>query len=410
MKVLRIIARLNVGGPARHVIWLTRGLEDDEFQSRLIAGTVPVGEEDMGYFASENGVEPIFISELSRELSIKDGISLFKIYREMSLFSPDIIHTHTAKAGTVGRAAAFLYRWFTPGTFVGRPRRVAVVHTFHGHVFHSYYGVLKTRLFLMIEKVLARVATDRIVTISAQQLDEIHGRFGVGRPGQFAVIPLGIDLEAFSFSESDRKVLRDEIGAANDEIVVGFVGRLTEIKNLPLLIRSARLARDKSAGEPKIRFVVIGDGNVRATIEKLAQEDGVAAAFTFLGNRPDVAGLLPGLDIIALTSRNEGTPLSLIEAMAAGVPFISTAVGGVVDLAGSVVEERDNFTICKRGVLAEDDSDESFSAGLLYLAKSEKLRQSISIAGRVFVSEQYSKDRLVCDIRELYRGLAGGDS
>ncbi|MBK9766922.1 MAG: glycosyltransferase [Chloracidobacterium sp.] len=183
MKVLRIIARLNVGGPARHVVWLTRGLEDDEFQSKLIAGTVPVGEEDMGYFASENGVEPIFIPELSRELSIKDGISLFKIYREMSLFSPDIIHTHTAKAGTVGRAAAFLYRWLTPGTIVGRPRRVAVIHTFHGHVFHSYYGVLKTRLFLMIEKVLARVATDRIVTISAQQLDEIHGRFGVGRPG-----------------------------------------------------------------------------------------------------------------------------------------------------------------------------------------------------------------------------------
>ena len=406
MKVLRIIARLNVGGPARHVVWLTSGLDDGEFESRLLAGTVPPGEEDMGYFAEQNGVTPRYIAELSRELSIKDAISLIKIYREMRAFRPDIVHTHTAKAGTVGRVAALIYRWATWRTLIGRPRPIRVVHTFHGHVFHSYYGRAKTGLFLFIEKVLARVATDRIITISEQQLGEISGRFGVGRPHQFAVIPLGIDLGQFAAAGASRGTLRAEIGAADDEIVVGFVGRMTEIKDLPLLIRSARRVLDDASGGPKMRFVVIGDGNVRSAVEELIRNEGVAGAFHLLGNRPDVAELLPGLDIMALTSRNEGTPLSLIEAMAAGVPFVSTAVGGVVDLAGKVVDARASFSICERGVLAADDSAASFSDGLLYLAKNEKLRQSLSTAGRDFVLERYSKDRLVSDISEFYRELS----
>ena len=140
MKILRIIARLNVGGPARHVVWLTDAMREGEFETTLIAGTVPEGEEDMSYFAARHGVEPIYIKEMSRELSPKDAISLFKVYRTMLRERPDIVHTHTAKAGTVGRAAAFIYKWLTPGTLIGRPRKVRVVHTFHGHVFHSYYG------------------------------------------------------------------------------------------------------------------------------------------------------------------------------------------------------------------------------------------------------------------------------
>src|SRR5438445_13319455 len=132
MKILRIIARLNVGGPARHVVWLTKALNDSEFESTLVAGTVPEGEEDMSYFAAENGVEPIYITELSRELSPGDAVSLLKIYREMRRQRPDIIHTHTAKAGTVGRTAAFLYRWLGWRSLIGRPRGVKVVHTCHG--------------------------------------------------------------------------------------------------------------------------------------------------------------------------------------------------------------------------------------------------------------------------------------
>ncbi|MCB1024409.1 MAG: glycosyltransferase, partial [Acidobacteria bacterium] len=169
MKIVRIIARLNVGGPARHVVWLDEALQDEEFESVLLTGTVPDGEEDMGYFADKYGVKPVFIEQMSRELSPKDLISLWKVYREILRNRPDIIHTHTAKAGTIGRVAGFVYRWLTPGMMVGKPRKLKIVHTFHGHVFHSYYGASKTKVFLFIERMLARFASDKIVVISGQQ-------------------------------------------------------------------------------------------------------------------------------------------------------------------------------------------------------------------------------------------------
>ena len=196
MKILRIIARLNVGGPARHVVWLTRALQDDEFQTTLIAGSVPSGEDDMGYFAQENDVEPVYLREMSREISPSDLRSLLKLYRRIRTEKPDIIHTHTAKAGTLGRVAGTMYRWLTPGTLIGRPRQLRIVHTFHGHVFHSYYSARKTRIFLAIERILARVS-DRIIVLSDQQLDEINSRFRVGRRERFAIVPLGIDVEQF---------------------------------------------------------------------------------------------------------------------------------------------------------------------------------------------------------------------
>ena len=149
----------------------------------------------MGYFATEMGVEPVIVSEMSREISPLDALTVWKLYRLLLRERPDIVHTHTAKAGTVGRLAGLLYRWFTPATLIGRPRHCRFVHTYHGHIFHSYYGRMKTRLFLLIEKTLARLGTDRIVVISNQQFGEIHGEFGVGRAHQFAIVPLGVDTQ-----------------------------------------------------------------------------------------------------------------------------------------------------------------------------------------------------------------------
>ena len=220
MKILRIIARLNVGGPARHVVWLTERLNDEEFESVLIAGTVPKGEESMTYVADQHGVHPVFIEEMSRELSPKDLISLFKVLREVRRLRPDIIHTHTAKAGTVGRSAAFLYKVLTLGR-----RRVRVVHTFHGHVFHSYYGKLKTRIFITIERLLAKFATDKIIVISPQQFHEIHEQVGIGRREQFEVVPLGIDLETFATSDASRQNFRNEIVWHYYNKLQGNVGR-----------------------------------------------------------------------------------------------------------------------------------------------------------------------------------------
>lgn len=405
MKILRIIARLNVGGPARHVIWLTKDLQDGEFESTLIAGKVPMGEEDMSYLACESGVSPHYIEEMSRELSLKDAISLLKIYREIKRAKPDIIHTHTAKAGTVGRSAAFFYRWLTWSTLIGKPRRVRIVHTFHGHVFHNYYGNLTTKLFVAIEKMFAWLATDKIIVISPQQLREINGDFGVGRKIQFETIPLGIDLRPFADNYKKRKAFRDELRADESEVLVGFVGRLTEIKNISMFLKVAGLVRKCEHKMPKIRFVIVGDGHLREPLEDEAQAISLGESALFLGNRIDTDAVYAGVDIVALTSLNEGTPLSLIEAMACGRPVISTEVGAVVDLLGEIEQEHDEFTVRERGIGVQTNSPEKFLKGLIYLAKSEKLRDRLAARGLAFVQKNYSKDRLVNDMKKLYRGL-----
>lgn len=402
MKILRIIARLNVGGPARHVVWLTRELQNEEFQTSLIAGTVPAGEEDMSYFAADNGVTPIYLAEMSRELSVRDIISILKLYRLIRREKPDIVHTHTAKAGTIGRIAAFLYRWFT----WRMPRRVTTVHTFHGHVFHSYYGELKTRVFLTIERLLARFATDKIIVISPQQLDEINGDFRVGRREQFRIVPLGIDLTAFTPDELVRRQFRSEVGALDEDIVVGFIGRLTEIKDLPHLLKVAAMYNDlPAAAKPSIKFVIIGDGHLRENLQAETLGLGISDIVTFLGNRTDTARCYNGLDLVALTSSNEGTPLSLIEAMAAERAVISTVVGGVVDLLGYVEETNDGFQIRERGIGVDSRSAAAFLNGLIRLATDKDLRERFGAAGRVFVEDRYSKKRLVADIKKLYREL-----
>ena len=400
MKILRIIARLNVGGPARHVVWLTKALQDDEFQTTLIAGSVPPGEDDMGYFADENGVRPVYLREMSREISPSDTRSLLKLYRLIKAEKPDIIHTHTAKAGTLGRIAGSMYRWLTWGTLVGRPRRVRMVHTFHGHVFHSYYSPAKTRAFLAIERTLAR-ATDRIVVLSDQQLDEINKKFRVGNLERFAVVPLGIDIEQFDSDPSVRQKLRAEFGVQESDVVVGFVGRLTEIKNISLLLHAAARIRERK----DVKFAIVGDGHLRPDLEQKAASLDNGSNTIFLGNRSDISDIYSALDIVALTSLNEGTPLSLIEAMAAGKPVISTGVGGVRDLLGAVREEYGGFSICDRGIRVESFEPADYQAGLTYLVENRRWRAEIAESGRKYIRSRYGKDRLIDDIKRLYREL-----
>ena len=339
MKIVRVIARLNVGGPAKHVVWLTKGLQSSECESLLVAGSVPPGEDDMGYFAAETGVAPVFLPEMSREISGKDAVTIWKLYKLFLRERPDIIHTHTAKAGTVGRLAGLLYRWLTPAALLGRPRPCRLVHTYHGHIFHSYYGPLKTRVFLGIERTLARLASDRIVVISEQQRREINEQFGVGRSEKFSVIPLGLDLNGYSDWKTRGQAFRDELGIATDDVVVGIVARLTEVKNHELFLDAVAAYRRNFSNETtrRVRFVIIGDGSLRAALKRQASALKLESDVIFAGSRRDLEHVYPALDIVALTSRNEGTPLTLIEAMANARPVISTSVGGVVDLLGSCV-------------------------------------------------------------------------
>jgi glycosyltransferase involved in cell wall biosynthesis len=431
MKVVRIIARLNVGGPAKHVAWLTAATRRAGLESELVAGTVPPGEDDMSYFAAQQGVEPIIVAEMSREVSPKDALTVWKLYRLFRRLRPDIVHTHTAKAGTVGRVAGVLYRWLTVSALVGRPRACRFVHTYHGHIFHSYYGQLKTLLFLTIERLLALTATDRIVVISRQQFREIHEQFGVGRARQFKVIPLGLDLEAFANWRGRREAARAELGAGADELLVGIVGRLTEIKNHKLFLEAAAMYLERHAattgaahevGERKarrVRFVVVGDGHLREELERQAHALGIAERVTFTGLRNDPENFYAALDVVALTSLNEGTPLTLIEAMANARPVVATAVGGVVDLLGDAfvvgslsrgdgkknLADTSGYTFCERGVRVRTNDAAAFCEALAQIVADEELRGEMGERGQSFVAEHYSKERLVADVLNLYGEL-----
>ncbi len=410
-RVLRIIARLNVGGPARHVLWLTAGLPQPRFQTTLVVGMVPPGEDDMSSAADKFDIEPVVIPEMSREISWKDAVTLWKIYRLMVRLRPDIVHTHTAKAGTVGRVAGLLYRWLTPGALLGRPRKCRFVHTYHGHVFHSYYGPLKTRFFLWIDRSLARLATDKIIVISKQQYEEIHGRFRVGRAAQFIEIPLGIDFGAFSQPDSRRAAARKQLGAGTDDILVGIVGRLTEIKNHLLFLQAARVFRDQfnQHATKRVRFLIIGNGQLRQTLETQSRGLGLSDTVRFLGLRTDPENFYPALDVVALTSRNEGTPLTLIEAMANERPVIATLVGGVVDLLGHPEVASDlaanGYALCERGIGVEPDNAQSFARGLDQLIADAALRDRLGKRGRRFVEQRCSHGRLLTDIGALYDHL-----
>ena len=423
MKVVRIIARLNVGGPARHVVWLTAGLNGAGCESVLVAGVVPPGEDDMSYFAAQHKVEPVIIPQMSREISLKDVVTIWKMYRLLVRERPEIVHTHTAKAGTVGRLGGLLYRWLTPSALIGRPRRCRFVHTYHGHIFHSYYGRLKTRVFLLIEKTLALLATDRIVVISPQQFREIHEEFGVGRARQFKVIPLGLDTSVFSGWQQRRHLLRAELGVNERDVVVGIIGRLTEVKNHALFLRAAARFKETARARENARrvsFVVIGDGQLRETLEAQARSLNLGDDLRFLGTRSDPENFYPALDIVALTSLNEGTPLTLIEAMANARPIIATKVGGVVDLLGEKAgddfdrsggqEAADDFQVHEHGIAVRPNDAEAFCKGLAWLIEAEAARRAMGERGQRFVEQNYSRERLLVDVANLYRGLAQAKS
>lgn len=404
VKVVRIIDRLNIGGPAKHVVWLTAGLNRPDFSTTLITGTIPAGEGDMSYFAESAGIRPDVIREMSRELSPRDLFVVLKLLFKLLRLKPDIIHTHKAKAGAAGRTAAFIYKWLTPSALLLRPRRCKIIHTFHGHVFHDYYSPLKTRLFVLIERMMARLCTDRIVVLSPQQKEEILDTFHVGRPSQFQIVPLGIDFDEV---EDKPGVLREEIGSSSGDLVVGIVGRLCEIKNQSMFIKVASIFStakepERSSKTNRVRFAVIGDGSLRQALEQQASAAGLADQISFTGFRSDAASLYCDLDVVALTSLNEGTPLTLIEAFAAGRPAVATEVGGVRDLMGAFKYQTGGFTVWEHGITVPSQDAQTFARALKYLIDSPELRSEMGACARAFARSRMSKDRLIRDIEALY--------
>jgi glycosyltransferase involved in cell wall biosynthesis len=403
IRVLNLIARLNVGGPAKHVGWLMAGLDPSLFEQRLIAGPVPANEDDMGPWLESQGVSFNILPRLGREINPAGDLAALKaILAELKKFQPHIIATHTAKAGFLGRLALMFYR--PKAKAMGWPVPKCV-HTFHGHVFHNYFSPAKTRLFLFLEHLLAKRATWRIVAISPRMFEEIHGQYGVGRADQFVVLPLGIDQTPFLNPEPGRRRFREELGIDQNDFLIGAVGRVAPVKNYGLFLETAaELRKSQPDLFERCSFVLIGGGSEKdmAELTRQAGSLGITHKITFLGNRTDPGDFFPGLDALMLTSLNEGTPMSILEAGACARPVVATAVGGVPDLLGPMREQSDGFVLNRRGLSAASGDAVGLAAALAWLMKEPARQKALGGSLKAYVAAEHSRERLVADITALY--------
>ena len=374
IRVMRIIARLNIGGPTIHVTLLTAGLPAAEFRTTLVTGLVGEQEGDMSYFAYDAGIHPLVIPTLGREISLFQDIrTVIELIRLMRAERPHVVHTHTAKAGLVGRVAAF---------FCGVP---VIIHTFHGHVFKGYFGWPKSTLFIWLERLAARL-TDVILTVSNGLRTELIN-YRIAPPDRIRVLPLGLSLRTLTDLTELRGQFRAELGCSTELPLVGIIGRLVPIKNHALFLEAAQLIHE---AQPNTRFVIVGGGEIEELLRARVERRGLTEVFYFTGWRHDLPRIYADLDLVVISSDNEGTPVSLIEAMAAGVPVVSTAVGGVADLLhggdfGAIVPPGDHQALAHAMLQALTAPD------------PERLQ-----AARQHVLTMYDESRLLHDIRALY--------
>jgi glycosyltransferase involved in cell wall biosynthesis len=370
---MRVIARLNIGGPAYHVSLLSGRLDPERYDVLLVAGRPGPGEGSFEDLARHYGANLRMLPSLSPEIDPRADLqALRELRRIVRTFKPHIVHTHTAKAGALGRAAALL---------AGR-RRPVIVHTYHGHVLEGYFGPAVTAGYRAVERGLARFS-DRLVGVSQATVDDLV-RLRVAPPERFTVIPLGLELDRFLSLEP-----RPDPG--DGDAVALYTGRLVPIKRVELLLRALARAR---AGGARLSLVVLGDGELRAGLERLAAQLGIAGAVSFLGYRDDVLDHLAAADMAVLSSANEGTPVALIEAAAAGRPLVGTRVGGVADVVGPGT-----------GLLVESGDEEQLASALSRLAADRELRLAMGARAREHVRARYDSRRLLSDMDHLYTEL-----
>ena len=383
VRVLRLIARLNVGGPALHVAYLARGLTPRGYETELVAGSLAAGESSMSFVAEELGVSVTPLRQLRRELSpLDDAFSIARVVQLIRAFRPHLLHTHTAKAGAVGRIAALL---------AGGARPPIVVHTFHGHVLRGYFGPRREAFFRTLERELARVST-RLVAVSPQIRDELV-ELGVAPAERFSVIRLGLDLEGRAGASRDRgSELRRRLGLPEAAFVVGWVGRMTAIKRLPDVLAGFALLRERGV---EATLCLVGDGPDRPLVQQCVRELGLADHVLAVGYQTDVAPYYPLFDVLVLASANEGTPVAAIEALAAGTPVVSTDVGGVRDVVSEGVD----------GLLIPAGDVVALASALEVLARDPSLRARMGRAGAERARARYGVERLVDDVDALYREL-----
>lgn len=382
IRILRVIARLNMGGPAIHVANLAAGLETRGYSTTLVAGSLARGEDSMAFVAERLGVKVVDVPDMQREVApFHDVRSIRRLTSIMRAERPHVLHTHTAKAGALARAAALA---------AGDARPPIVVHTFHGHVLKGYFGPGRTAFFKQVERQLARYA-DVLIAVSPEVRDELV-EHGIAPAEKFTVIRLGIPLEARLGDETADLDYRALYGIPRDTFVVGWVGRMTGVKDTDAVLEIVRTTRERGIDAV---LCMVGDGPDRQRLEQVAHDLGIARSTYFVGYQTDVAGYYRLFDAFVLPSVNEGTPVSAIEALASGTPVVATRVGGVPDV---VTDGVDGFLVPPRNTEAAADR-------LAELARDPELRARFGDAGRASMRERYSVERLVDDVDRLYREL-----
>ena len=402
LRVLRVITRLNAGGPSRHVVWLAEGLSAWGYESLLAAGRLAPGEDDLAGFARERGVVVRDVPSLRRAVHpVRDARALGAILDIIREFDPDLIHSHHSKAGFVSRVAAQIAN--RARRRAGR-QRIATVHTFHGNMISFNFTGWRRAAFGMAERFLSHRATDAVVVLSPRQRDEIVSRFRFAPAEKVFIVPNALDLDPYT-ALPPPEVLRGELGLDSRDFVIGMIGRIAPQKDHVGFLEAARVVAAESR---HARFVIVGGGEGRGRLERMASELGLADRAFFLGPRTDLPAIYAALDVVALTSHNEGTPLSIIEAMAAGRPIVSSDVGGVRDLltretVGDVTARRFVESPEPRGLLVPRGDSRQFARELLRLERDAELRASLGARGRAYAREHHGLPRLMADLAKIYR-------
>jgi glycosyltransferase involved in cell wall biosynthesis len=387
IRVARVITRLNIGGPSIQAARLTGALADHGYTTTLFHGRLGPGEGDMSDLVPA-GADARFVATLRRPLSPLDDLrTLFRLYREFRMLKPAIVHTHMAKAGLAGRGAAWLYNLTR-----GSAPRAKVVHTYHGHVLDGYFSRSMTAVFISLERALASIS-DRIIAISPAIRRDLQATYRIGRESQYRVVPLGFDLAPFAaVDDAARASARRALDLPAGVPVVTTVGRLTAIKQHRLFLDAFRQVLTT---HPDAIALIVGDGELRDDLAAYATSLGISDRVRMLGWRRDLPVIYGATDVFLLTSRNEGTPVALIEAMAAGVPGVSTDVGGVRDVLGGD----------DTGRTAPFGDAAALARSIGELLASPHLRREMGARARVRVLAHYDINRLVTDVAALYREL-----
>jgi glycosyltransferase involved in cell wall biosynthesis len=387
--VLRVITRLNIGGPSIQATRLATSLEAEGFDTLLIHGRLGEGEGDMSYLLPDRGARTRYLDVLRRPISPWADIrATLELYRTIRDFRPHVLHTHMAKAGLVGRVAGATFN------LTHRAARVRLIHTYHGHVLEGYFSGWMTRVFITLERALATV-TDHLIAVSARVREDLLEHYKIGSPSAFSVVPLGLDLDALGAIDNDeRAAARRALDIPAAAPVVTTVGRLTAIKNHRLFLD---VAERIAATRPDAIFLIAGGGELQDQLEADARARGLADRVRFLGWRRDLTTIYGATDVFVITSKNEGTPVALIEAMAAGVPGVSTDVGGV----------RDVIVDASAGRVVPPDDARALAEAIVELLNAPAVRQAIGGAARRTALERFGFSRLTADIAALYRRVLG---